>query len=398
MARASESSTRRPLRTLRVCIVAPSLDILGGQSVQADRLMTRLAELPGLEVGFIPVNPRLPGPLALLQRIKYVRTVVTSVAYFANLIRRVPRYDVIHAFSASYLSYLIAPVPAMLVGKLFRRTVLLNYHSGHAANHFQRWPTAVPLARLADAIVVPSEYLAHVFRDFGLDASVVFNFIDQDAFAFRARTAFAPVYLSNRNFEPGYNVSCTLRAFGRIQERLPNARLIIAGNGSQEVLLRDLATTLKLRHVEWLGRVEPTRMPALYDRADFYLNSPDVDNMPLSVLEAHMAGLPVVSTNAGGIPFIVEHGATGWLAPADDDAALANGALTLFEDQQLAASIAARARRTCEERYIWNVVAPQWLRVYAKAVGAAIDESNESVAVGPVNRYAPAVREADKAS
>jgi glycosyltransferase involved in cell wall biosynthesis len=352
--------------------------------------MARLAELPGLSVGFIPVNPRLPGPFAVLQRLKYVRTAVTSVAYAIALLRRVRHYDVIHAFSASYLSYLIAPVPAMIVGRLFGRTVLLNYHSGHAADHFTRWPTAIPLARLAHVIVVPSEYLANVFRDYGLDATVVFNFIDQDAFAFKARTAFEPLYLSNRNFEPGYNVSCTLRAFARIQARVPNARLLVAGSGSQDAMLRDLATTLQLRHVEWLGRVEPDRMPALYDRADFYLNSPDVDNMPLSVLEAHMAGLPVISTNAGGIPFIVEHGATGWLVPVDDDAALARGALALLEDQRLAATMAACARRTCEDRYTWSAVGPQWMRVYTQAAGASTDQTSESRSVSATNAFAGA--------
>jgi glycosyltransferase involved in cell wall biosynthesis len=359
---------------VRVVVVAPSLDILGGQSVQADRLIARLAETPGLEVGFLAVNPRLPGPLASLQRVKYVRTVVTSVAYFIELLRRLPKYDVVHVFSASYLSYLIAPVPAMVAGRLLRRRVLLNYHSGHAADHFRRWKSAVPLARLAHAIVVPSEYLAGVFERFGLRASVAYNFIDEKTYRFTPRPTFAPAYLANRNFEPGYNVACVLRAFGRIQSRVPEARLIIAGSGSQDAMLRRLAESLGLRNVEWAGRVPPERMPELYARSDFYLNAPNVDNMPLSVLEAQMTGLPVVTTNAGGIPFIVEHGVTGWMVPCNDDAALATAALALLANPTLAATIAAQARKVCEERYVWSAVAPEWMRIYtelAHSVGPA---------------------------
>ena len=119
-------------RPLRVLLVGPSLDILGGQAVQAARLHERLREIPGLAVDFLPVNPRLPGPLRRLQQVRYVRTVATSAAYLASLLRRVPRYDVVHAFSASYTSYLLAPLPALAVAKLFGRRTVLNYRSGEA--------------------------------------------------------------------------------------------------------------------------------------------------------------------------------------------------------------------------------------------------------------------------
>src|SRR5882672_11463929 len=75
---------------LRVLIVAPSMDILGGQAVQAERLLAHLRAEPSLKVGFLPINPRLPGILRKLQAIKYVRTVVTSIAYVASLLVRVP--------------------------------------------------------------------------------------------------------------------------------------------------------------------------------------------------------------------------------------------------------------------------------------------------------------------
>ena len=107
-----------------VLIVAPSLDILGGQSVQAARLLDRLRQEPGLEVGFcrsIRVC-RVFGESC--KSVKYVRTVVTSIAYFASLFGRVWKYDVIHIFSASYFSFVLAPTPALLIGKLFRQEVI----------------------------------------------------------------------------------------------------------------------------------------------------------------------------------------------------------------------------------------------------------------------------------
>src|SRR4029078_10731990 len=137
------------------------------------------------------INPRLPGVLRRLPAIKYVRTVVTSIAYIWSLIWRVHKYDVIHVFSASYFSFVLAPTPAILIGKLYRRKVLLNYHSGEAEDHLQRWQrTAIPTIRLVDSVVVPSEYLVRVFASFGLKATAIYNLIDTSTFRFREPSPF----------------------------------------------------------------------------------------------------------------------------------------------------------------------------------------------------------------
>ena len=353
---------------VRVLLVGPSLDILGGQAVQAARLLAHLRELPGLEVGFLAVNPRLPGPLRLLQRVKYLRTVVTSLVYVASLLREVPRWDVVHAFSASYWSFLLAPLPAMAVAKLYGKRVVLNYRSGEAADHLARSRRVAVRAmrRLADVIAVPSGYLVTVFARFGLRARSIFNFVDLARIPFRERPSPPrPRFLSNRNFEPLYNVACVLRAFQRIQREVPEASLVVAGYGSQEGALRALAGELELRNVDFTGRVAPERMPALYDAADIYLNAPDIDNMPNSVIEAYAAGLPVVTTNAGGIPYIVRDGETGLMVPCGDDAALAGAALRLLREPGLADGLALRAREECVTRYTWDAVRHEWADLYA---------------------------------
>jgi glycosyltransferase involved in cell wall biosynthesis len=208
---------------IRVVLVGPSMDILGGQAVQVTRLLRRLRELEGIEVEFLAVNPRLPGPLRLLQRIKYVRTVVTSFAYGLSLLRNIRKYDVVHAFSASYTSYLLAPLPAMLVARLYGKRIVLNYRSGEASDHLARSSFAVRTMRLADEIVVPSGYLVEVFAQFGLHARAILNFVDLDNLDYRERTVTRPKFLSNRNLESLYNVSCTLRAFAVIQQQEPDA-------------------------------------------------------------------------------------------------------------------------------------------------------------------------------
>jgi glycosyltransferase involved in cell wall biosynthesis len=351
-------------RPIRVCIVGPSLDSIGGQAVQAQRLRTRLARNPELEVDFQAINPRLIPPLHLLQRVKYLRTIVTGLAYALPLFRRVPRMDVVHAFSASYWSFLLAPVPAMLIARLFHKGVILNYRSGEADDHLGRSRTARRLMRLAHLIVVPSGYLVEVFARHGLKARAVPNFVELEQLPYRRRDTLRPVFLANRSFHALYNVSCVLRTFGRIQAQLPQAKLLLAGDGPLRGRLTDEARELGLRDVTFFGNVSPDRMASLYDEADVYLNAPDIDNMPSSVLEAAACGLPIVSSDAGGIPYIVRDGVTALLSPRNDDAALAASAMRLFDEAGLAAGLAAAARAEVIGRYTWSAVEASWMDVY----------------------------------
>ena len=352
----------------RILLVGPSLDILGGQAVQASRLLERLRSVPGLQVDFLPVNPRLPAPLRALQRIKYVRTIATSAAYFLTLLARVPRYDVIHAFSASYYSYLLAPLPALVTGRIFGKRTLLNYRSGEAEDHLANWRSAVPtMRRFADVIVAPSGYLVDVFGRFGLAAESVFNFVDLSRLPYRERPDPRPVFLSNRNLEPLYNVGCTLDAFAIVHQEFTDAQLVVAGDGSERGALEARAEQLGVEDaVQFLGRVRPERMGELYDQADIYLNSPNIDNMPGSIIEAYATGVPVVTTDAGGIPYIVRDGETGLMVPAGDPAAMAAAALRLLREPGLAARLAATARQECLDRYVWPAVEAEWVALYSR--------------------------------
>jgi glycosyltransferase involved in cell wall biosynthesis len=327
-----------------------------------------LREEPSLEVSFLPINPPFPRMLKKIQSFKYVRSLRTTLLYWAALLKHVRKYDVIHVYAASYFSFMISPTPALLTARLYGRKAVLNYHSGQAADHLKRWRrTAIPTMRLADKIVVQSRYLVEVFARFGLDARAVFNHVEMDSFRFRERRPVRPVFLSNRNLEPLYNVGCVLRAFALVQRRFADARLTVVGDGSQRSELERLAHELGLRNTKFTGLVAPERMPALYDDADIYLNGSEVDNMPLSLLESFAAGLPVVTTDAGGIPYIVTDGETGLLVPKGDHERMAQSAIRLLEDNELALKIATQAREECR-RYSWAAVRNEWLSVYEELV------------------------------
>src|SRR5688500_15803253 len=178
---------------LRVAIVVASLRILGGQAVQAQRLLDGWRGDPDIQAWIVPINPVPPRPFDRLLEVKYLRTVVTQLCYWPLLIRELRKADVVHIFSASYSSFLLAPLPAVLVAKLWRKPILLNYHSGEAPDHLARsWIARAVLRHLVDRNVVPSPFLRGVMTSFGIAADVVFNTLDLRQFAYRVRDPLRP--------------------------------------------------------------------------------------------------------------------------------------------------------------------------------------------------------------
>ena len=360
-------------RPLKVAIVCASLRILGGQAVQAQRMIDGWRGDPEVDAWLVPINPVPRPPFDALLRIKYVRTVLTQLLYWPLLLRELRRADVVHVFSASYSSFLLAPLPAAAIARVLGKPVVLNYHSGEAPDHLRRSAVARHVMRKwVDLNAVPSAFLRDVLASFGIPAQVVTNTIDLQQFAYRVRDPLRPRLLSTRNLEPMYNVAGVLRAFARVQARYPEATLTVVGSGSQDAPLRALASELRLRQVTFTGRVPPSEIARHYADADIYVQMPSIDNMPLSVLEAFASGLPVVSTSVGGVPSILTDGVHGLLAPDNDDEAVAAQVISLLENPPLARRLAAAARETCAV-YQWPVAREGWLRVYRAATAACPD-------------------------
>lgn len=358
-------TTADETRRLRVAIVAPSMGILGGQAVQADRLLAAWSGDRDVQAWLVPINPLPPRPLDRVLGVKYLRTLVTQLTYWPLLVRELRHADVVHVFSASYVSFLLAPLPAVLIARLLGKPVVMNYRSGEAPDHLRRSVVARSTLRHVDRNIVPSRFLQDVFAPFGIEADVIPNIVDVDRFPFRSRDPLRPKILSTRNFEALYNVACTLRTFAVVVRQFPGATLTLVGSGSAEASLRALASELGLsaEDVRFAGRVPPDEIWRYYSEADIYLQTPDIDNMPSSVLEAFASGCAVVSTDAGGVPAILTDGVHGLLVSCGDHEAAGARIVRLLREPHLARTLTTRAREHCE-RYRWNVVRAQWLSLY----------------------------------
>ncbi len=352
---------------VRVCIVAPSLRYVGGQSAQADLLLQHWQNDPDIAISFLAVDPPLPRALAWAERIPGLRTILREPIYFYHLWRGLADVDVAHIFSASYWSFLLAPASAWLFArmKMKRRggKTLINYHSGEARDHLQRFRSAMFVLSRVDKIVVPSIYLVDVFREFGLSASAVPNIVDLTQFRYRERTPLRPHLVCTRGFSPYYSIDIVVRAFAEVKKEYPAAQLDLVGGGPLEGDVRKLVADLKLSGVNFTGVASRQEIGKYYDSADIFINASWLDNMPLSIIEAFAAGTPVVSTSPECMPYLVEHERTGLLSPVGDEKALAANVIRLLREPALAALLARNAYQQ-SRNYSWEAVRKQWLNTY----------------------------------
>lgn len=361
---------------IRVCIVAPRY-MTGGQAIEARTILEGFAGHPQVRVEIQPIDPRIPGWLA---RIPGVRTAARTPLFLAGLLKRFWRADVVHVFTAAFSPFVLTTSPAILLARLLGKPLILNYRDGRAPDHLpSRWVRW--MLRQPSVLVFPSGFLLDVFRRFGFDGEVIYNVVSTDRFRYRSRDPLKPVLISSRLLERLYAVENTLRAFARVRSAMPEARLIVIGGGDQEEYLRGVVRDEGIEGVEFQGRVPHGDVAEWFDRADLFVNSSREDNMPHSILEAFSSGLAVVTTNAGGIPYIVEHERNGLMVEPDRPEELAEAILRVLKDPELARGLIEQGQQDCAERYSWEAAKGEWIDLYQRL---ARREASPVVATSPM--------------
>lgn len=362
--------------TLRVGLVGPLPPPSGGMANQTLQLAALLRG-EGIEVETVQVNA--PYRPAWAGRIKGLRAVFRLLPYLAGLWRTAGRVQVFHVMANSGWSWHLFAAPAIWIARLRGTPVVINYRGGEAESFLRRARNWVrPSLARADAVIVPSGFLEHVFGKFGFATQVVPNIVNLERFAAAPPVSAARQgvrLLVARNLEPIYDNATALRTLALVRAHDPHATLVIAGSGPLREELERLAAQLGLAQaVTFTGRVDNAGMAALYRGADVMLNCSLVDNMPNSVLESLACGVPVVSTDVGGVPYLVEHGRTALLVPPGQPQAMADAVLRLAAEPALAAGLREAGLRQVQQ-YTWHSVRPRLLAVYRAVVAARASAS-----------------------
>jgi glycosyltransferase involved in cell wall biosynthesis len=278
-----------------------------------------------------------------------------------TIVRRRKSIDVLIVEVYSGSSLILADAVS-LVNKYLKIPIVGVLHGGNLPEFFTRFPrwTGRVLRRF-DELVAPSTFLAKEMEQRGISTRVIPNIIDIEIYPHRIRRCIKPKILWMRAFHPIYNPEMALRAFAIIRREHPDATMVMAGvdkglEGEMKQIARDRGLENAVR---FPGFLDTRAKLEEFSRADIYLNTNDIDNMPVTVLEACATGLAVVATNVGGLSALIDDGENGLLVSAGNAGEMADAVIRFLGDATLTEQISRRGRLLAE-RSGWTSVRKEW--------------------------------------
>jgi len=295
----------------------------------------------------------------------------------ADIIFRRKDYDLAQIDVFSGKAFIFAECCAGLL-HLYHKPIILTLHGGGLPAFAEQFPKRVSrLFSLAAEVITPSPFLQQSLSFFCNSIRVIPNGIDLSQIPFKQRDIFSPKLIWVRAFHETYNPELAIRVLSGLSAGFPDARLIMAGpdkgDGSLQAV-HSLAAQLGVqKKLQILPAVPYEEVPSLLEQGDIFINTTNYDTAPRSLLEAMANGACVVSTNVGGVPWMVTDRYDSMLVPPDDEVAMVDAIKELLWNQELAAQVSLNARRTAE-LHDWSMVLPEWEMVFRKV----LTDGNES--------------------
>jgi glycosyltransferase involved in cell wall biosynthesis len=277
--------------------------------------------------------------------------------------RRRSEYQVAEVSVFSGLAFMWAEAVCALLRSLGKPYVL-TLHGGNLPTFARRWPSRVRrLLSSARAVTAPSAFLYEQLRPFYQDLGLLPNAIDLNNSVFRLRSHPEPKLIWVRAFAQLYNPMLAPRVLSCLSQEWPQAELTMIGPDKHDGSLaatRELASKLDVaERVRLTGAVAKVDVPRHLSSGDIFLNTTNADNTPVSVLEALANGMCVVSTNVGGLPYLMRHEHNALLVPPDDAEQMARAVRRVLCEPGLAAKLSAEGRALAE-RHAWEGILPRW--------------------------------------
>ena len=292
------------------------------------------------------------------KRNKAARMIDMIAAIYRN---RKSDYVIIDTYSTSnfYFTY----VAALLCG-VFKLRFIPILHGGNLPERLERSP------RMSQRIfnhslinVSPSGYLNYEFKRHGYENVITIpNNIYINDYAFKKRITFKPKLLWVRSFHETYNCEMAVDVLRILLQQYPYAELCMVGpdkDGSQQSVI-DLAEQYGISdHLKITGKLSKAEWHKLSEDYDIFISTTNFDNTPVSVIEAMALGLPVVSTDVGGVPFLIDDGKDGLLCEKGNAEDMVKKIVQIVSSSEKSRDLCANARKKVES-FDWEVVKKQW--------------------------------------
>ncbi|MBM4439386.1 MAG: glycosyltransferase [Candidatus Rokubacteria bacterium] len=356
--------------SLRVAHVLDSLN-LGGTETQGVALVRALAAR-GIENRLVhfqtgPLREQLDVPNVVVDRLdcgSFLRPATVRLVRRLARDLRAFRADVVQTYG------FYTNLPGLLAGRLAGVPVLVASRRGHAINLTPAQRRVDRLVRrLAHVTVVNAEALRRTLQEEEgpRPVAVIPNCVLErgPVVPLDRVTESGPVVGMVANFRAPKDHRTFLRAARLVVEKVPTAEFRMIGRGPEEPAMRELAAHLELgARVRFLGALAPEAVWAAVNRFTVSVLASHSEGMPNAVLEAMLAGRPVVATAVGGVPEVVEDGVTGYLVRPRDASALAAPIARLLKDPAIAVRMGAAARERARTRHGVDAMVESFLSLW----------------------------------
>ncbi len=210
--------------------------------------------------------------------------------------------------------------------------------------------------------VSPSQYLLQVTQDRGFDSVFIPNNIMISQYPFKQRSKLTPTLLWVRSFHETYNPKLAIEVVNLLNQNGIQSRLCMVGpnkDGSMDTVSNLIEQTDLQNQVTLTGKLDKADWIKLSKNYDIFINTTNFDNLPVSVLEAMALGFPVISTNVGGLPSLIDDGNEGILVQPENATAFVKSIVQLLKDHELSGRLSSQARQKALQ-FDWETIRHQW--------------------------------------
>lgn len=242
-------------------------------------------------------------------------------------------------------------------------------HGGNLPERFKQSPQKCKqLFGNSYVNVAVSSYLKKHLKDAGYESVLIENHIEVKNYQFRLRSSVSPKLLWVRAFHETYNPQMAVQLMMLLVREHPAAKLTMVGpelDGSMKAC-KELARKYQLdKNITFTGKLSKKEWTVLAEDADIFINTTKSDNQPVSVIEAMALGIPIISTNVGGIPYLIENGVNGKLVNVGDTHAMMNAVEELMQDKNLTEQFSTNGRKLAET-FDWEIIKQKWKQLLSK--------------------------------
>jgi len=322
---------------MKICYLA------GANSIHSHRWIKYFAE-KGHKIYWISFSPSIE-PLNNISHYFYrMGNIYTDIFIKSFKIRKLIQKihpDILHAHYAGiygFIGTLVAFHPFIVT--VWGSDLLLTEKS-RIKGPFVRW-----VLYKADLVTCDAQYMKNIMVSFGIDSekiNIIYFGTDIQKFhpfnknqnvRMRLNLGNSPVIISLRNLEPIYDVGTLIRSIPIVLKKIPEAKFIIAGKGSEEKRLKDLAKSLNISNsIRFIGFVPNGELPQYLTSSDIYVSTSLSDaGLSASTAEAMACGLPVIVTDIGENNLWIENYKNGFLVPVKNPQILAEKIIYLIKN------------------------------------------------------------------